>query len=142
MSQNYANHRRFVPAFHFVALPILLLYFIWCIYRLVRAFSMETVASLLVALALVIVALCARLFAIKVQDRVIRLEERLRMAQLLPADLRSRIEEFTPEQLVALRFASDVEVPELARKVLADKIEKRDPIKKMVKNWRGDYLRA
>ena len=76
------------------------------------------------------------------QDRVIRLEMRLRMQQLLPADLRPRIPEFSVGQLVALRFASDQELPELARKVLDEKIEDRKAIKKLVKNWQPDFLRA
>jgi hypothetical protein len=142
MTQSYANHRRFVAPFHFFALPILMLNVIYVIYKAARGVSFDSVWNVLVALALVLVALFARLFALKVQDRVIRLEERLRMAQILPADLRGRLDEFTVEQLVALRFASDAELPDLARKVLGEKIDKRDPIKKMVKNWRGDYARA
>lgn len=142
MTQNYSNHRRFVPAFHFVVLPILAVNLIYSIYRVFRAFSWENLLLLLVAVALAIVALCARLFALKAQDRVIRLEERLRMNELLPADLRPRIGELTPDQFIALRFASDAELPELARKVLTDKIAGRDTIKKMIKDWRGDYLRV
>lgn len=142
MTQSYANHRRFVPPFHFFALPVLLVNAVWSIYRVIRGYSWENLLSLLVAIALVIVALCARLFALKAQDRVIRLEERLRMGQVLPGDLRGRVGEFSAEQLIALRFASDEELPELARRVLAEKLEKRDPIKKLVKNWRGDFLRV
>jgi hypothetical protein len=84
----------------------------------------------------------ARVFALKVQDRVIRLEERLRMERLLPADLQARIEEFSVPQLVGLRFASDAELPELARKVLDEKVKEAKAIKRMVKSWRGDFLRA
>jgi hypothetical protein len=73
---------------------------------------------------------------------VIRLEERLRYERVLPADLKPRIEEFTVSQLVALRFASDAELPGLARKVLDEKMNERKSIKQMVKNWRPDYLRA
>jgi hypothetical protein len=142
MTQNYSNHTRFVPPFHFVALPILLINFLYSIYRVIHVYSWENLLSLLLAVALVLIALFGRLFALSVQDRVIRLEERMRMAQLLPADLRPRINEFAPAQLVALRFASDEELPELARKVLTDKISERSAIKKMIKNWRGDYLRA
>ena len=84
----------------------------------------------------------ARHFALRVQDRVIRLEMRLRLAQLLPADLRPRINELTPKQLVALRFASDEELPDLVRTVLVDRITDGRAIKKMIRNWQGDYLRA
>jgi hypothetical protein len=80
--------------------------------------------------------------ALKVQDRVIRLEERLRYQRLLPADLQPRIDDFTVNQLVSLRFASDAELPALARKVLDDKIDDRKTIKQMIKVWRPDYLRA
>jgi hypothetical protein len=142
MTQNYSNHVRFVPPFHFVALPILAINLIYSIYRVIHIFSWENLLSLLLAVAFVLIALFGRLFALSVQDRVIRLEERMRMAQLLPADLRARINEFEPGQLVALRFASDEELPELARKVLTDKIGERKAIKQMIKNWRGDYLRA
>jgi hypothetical protein len=142
MTQNYSNHTRFVPPFHFVALPILAINLIYSIYRVIHIFLWENLLTLLLAVALVLIALFGRLFALSVQDRVIRLEERMRMAQLLPADLRPRINEFEPAQLVALRFASDEELPELARKVLTDKIGERKAIKQMIKNWRADYLRA
>ena len=90
------------------------------------------------AFAFIVTALFARVFALTAQDRVIRLEERLRMREILPAELKPRINEFTREQIIGLRFASDAELPELAATVLRDKIEKREPIKKMVKNWRPD----
>jgi len=95
-----------------------------------------------VALALLLGFLTSRMATLKVQDRVIRLEERLRYQRLLPADLQPRIEEFSLAQLVSLRFASDAELPALARKVLADKLEERKAIKQLVKNWKPDYLRA
>ena len=88
------------------------------------------------------IALFARVFALKAQDRVIRLEERLRMRELLPADLKSRIQEFSADQLIALRFASDAELPDLAATVLRDNIQARDAIKKMVKDWRADEQRV
>jgi hypothetical protein len=140
--QTFENHVRFVPAVHFVALPILAVNFFYAGYQAVAHFSAGTVIGLAVAVALVIVALFARVMALTVQDRVIRLEERLRMRALLPSDLQDRIEEFTPKQLVALRFASDGELPALARKVLDGKIEDQKAIKQMVTKWRADYLRA
>ena len=142
MSQNYANHARLVPPFHFFALPVLLANFIWQGYHLIKGLSANTVISTLLALALIMVALFARMFALTVQDRVIRLEMRLRMERVLPADLRSRIGEFSVGQLVALRFASDGELPELSRKVLDGKIEDRKAIKLMVREWQADWLRA
>jgi len=89
-----------------------------------------------------VMAFLARIFALGVQDRVIRLEERLRYARLLPDDLRARIGEFTINQLVALRFACDAELPVLARKVLDTKMNERKAIKRMVQNWRPDYQRV
>lgn len=141
--QNYGNHVKWVPPFHFFVLPVMLLNFGWSIYRLIHHwFSWDTLIGVLTALALVLLMFLARLFALSVQDRVIRLEERIRFQKLLPEDLKPRIGEFTVAQLVSLRFASDGELPELARKVLTDKIEDRKTIKLMIKNWRADYLRA
>jgi Family of unknown function (DUF6526) len=141
--QDFANHVRFVPAFHLVALPILLLNLGWSIYELVHTwFSFGAVVGVLLAIALLLVALYARMFALTVQDRVIRLEMRLRMEKILPADLKPRVPEFTVDQLVALRFASDAELPELSRRVLEEKVKDRKSIKQMIKTWKADYLRA
>jgi hypothetical protein len=104
--------------------------------------SRDNIVSLLVAIALIILWAFSRLFTLTVQDRVIRLEMRLKLAALLPAETRSRIPEFTVAQLVSLRFASDEELPALARKVLDEKINDRKTIKKMIKNWQADELRA
>ncbi len=142
MAQNYSNHARLVPPFHFFALPVLLVNIGWKIYQAIKTPSADTVIATFVAVALIIVALCARLFALKVQDRVIRLEMRLRMAGVLPPELRARIPEFTVDQLIGLRFASDEELPALARKVLDERIAARKPIKQMVKNWQADEMRA
>jgi len=141
--QNLQNHTKLVPPFHMFVLPVLLLNAGWTIYHLIKTgVSFESVLLVLMAFALLTFALFARLFALTVQDRVIRLEMRLRMAEILPADLRPRIPEFTVGQLVSLRFASDAELPALARKVLDDKMESRKAIKQMITNWQGDYLRA
>lgn len=141
-AQNFKNHSKIVPAFHLVAGPIFMFYVVWTIVRLVRHFSADNVVSVLVAIALLILAFEARLFALRVQDRVIRLEMRLRMRDVLPADLQTRIPEFTVGQLIALRFAGDLELPGLARKVLDEKLNDRTAIKKMVQNWQADTLRA
>ena len=142
MSQNFENHAKFVPAWHFVAAPILLLNFGFAVYHLVNVRSLDNVVGLLLAIALLILWAFSRLFALTVQDRLIRLEMRLRMALVLPAEMRSRIPEFTVAQLVSLRFASDEELPALARKVLDEKINDRKAIKKLIKNWQPDELRA
>ncbi len=141
--QNLQNHARFVPPFHMFVLPVLLLNIGWTIYHLVKAgISFESVLGVLMAFALFVLAFCARVFTLTVQDRVIRLEMRLRLAEILPAELRPRIPEFTAGQLVSLRFASDAELPALARKVLDDKLNDRKAIKQLIKEWQGDYLRA
>ncbi len=142
MPQTYQNHTRWVPAYHFVGMPIFVLNFVWAAYRLVTGFAVDTVISLLLAVALVLGFFFARVFALAAQDRVIRLEERLRMQTLLPADLKPRIDEFTTSQLIALRFASDAELPALARKVLDEKIAERKPIKEAIEVWRPDYQRV
>jgi hypothetical protein len=140
--QNFKNHARFVPAFHFFVAPVFILNIVWSVVRVVRSFSFGTIVSLLVAIALFLLAFTARIFALTVQDRVIRLEMRLRMQQMLPADLTPRIPEFTVSQLVALRFASDAELPDLARKVLQENLTERKAIKTLVQNWQPDHLRA
>ncbi len=141
--QNFANHVKFVPAFHFCAVPVFVINFGWSLYRLrTLGFSFAGIFGVLLATALVILVFSARLFALAVQDRVIRLEERLRYERLLPADLQARIGEFDVAQFVSLRFASDAELPGLARKVLDEKLTKRKAIKLLVKNWKADYLRA
>jgi hypothetical protein len=142
MTQNFENHTKLVPAFHFVVLPIFAINLVWSLYRIAHVFSAESVISLLVAVAFVLLALYSRMFSLTVQDRVIRLEMQLRMQQLLPADLKPRIPEFTVAQLVSLRFASDAELPGLARKVLDEKMNDRKAIKKMILKWQPDLLRA
>jgi hypothetical protein len=141
--QTFANHTRLFPPFHFFVLPVLLINFGWSIYRWkTLGFSLDGFVSIVVALALLVGFVSVRIFALSVQDRVIRLEERLRYERLLPADLQLRTAEFTVSQLVSLRFASDAELPALARKVLDDKLNDRKAIKQLVKNWKPDYLRA
>lgn len=142
MSQNYQNHARFVPGFHRVALPILLVNLLWSIYRLIRGFSGANALGMAVAVALLLVAYYARVFALAVQDRVIRLEMALRFEKLLPADLKPRIGDLTVNQFVSLRFASDAELPALTRKVLDEKLNDREAIKQMIKEWKPDELRA
>ena len=141
--QNFANHVRMVPGFHYFVMPVMGLNFGWSIYRWkVAGFSLDAFISVITAAALLMLMFYARLFALKVQDRVIRLEERTRLERLLPADLKPRIGEFTSGQLVAMRFGCDAELPALARKVLTDNIQGGKAIKQMVQTWRPDYLRA
>jgi hypothetical protein len=141
--QNFANHTKYVPPFHFFVLPMLLINFGIQLYWWIKlGFVPVHFIPVLVSAALLTGFVTVRLMALSVQDRVIRLEERLRFARLLPADLQPRIGEFTAGQLVALRFASDAELPALARKVLDEKLTERKAIKQLVKNWKPDYHRA
>ncbi len=140
--QNLANHARLVPPYHYVAGPILLVNFGWAAYGLFGGLSFDAILNVFVAAALIILFLFARLFALKAQDRVIRLEMRLRMHELLPEDLRGRINDFTPTQMVGLRFAGDTELPQLARKVLDENITAATPIKELITDWQPDYHRV
>lgn len=142
MPQTYENHVRFVPLYHFVAGPIFLLNFLWSLYRMITGFSVDSVIGVAVAVALIVLFFFARVFALGAQDRVIRLEERLRMQAVLPDDLKPRINDYTTDQLLALRFASDAELPELARKILDENVGDRKSIKELVKAWRPDYQRV
>ena len=140
--QTFENHARILPAYHYVAFPLFAVNFFYSLYQAVVYFSWGNLIMLGVAIGLVLLLFLSRIMAITVQDRVIRLEEHMRMRELLPADLKSRIGEFSVKQLVALRFASDAELPVLARRVLDDKITDQKTIKKLVQNWRADYQRA
>ena len=140
--QNFENHARILPAYHYVAFPLFALNFFYMLYQVVTSFSWGNLVGFGLSVALVLLFFVARVMALTVQDRVIRLEERLRMRALLPADLQARIDEFTVKQLVALRFASDQELPALARRVLDEKIADLKAIKKMVTTWRADDQRA
>jgi len=141
--QNFSNHTRFVPPYHFFVLPVLAANVVGQIYWWVKLeFPIGRILPILVSVALLLGFLSVRLMTLRVQDRLIRLEERLRYERLLPPDLQPRIGEFTVSQLVSLRFASDAELPALARKVLAEKLKNRKAIKQLVKEWKPDYLRA
>jgi hypothetical protein len=140
--QTFENHARILPVYHYVAFPLFAVNFFFALYQAVTAFSWANLVAFGVALALILLFFVARVMVLTVQDRVIRLEETSRMRALLPADLQPRIGEFSVKQLVALRFASDGELPVLARTVLDGRITDQKAIKKMVREWRADYQRA
>ena len=141
--QNLRNHTKFVPTYHFFVLPVLVANFLWSLSRLRNlGFSFAGIFGVIFAAALVVLAFRARLFALAVQDRVIRLEERLRYERVLPEELRWRADELTVNQIISLRFACDEELAQLMRKVLDEKLTERKAIKQLIKNWRPDYLRA
>jgi hypothetical protein len=139
--QSFENHAIIVPGYHRVMTGLVFLLFVYAVYRLAADLSLENAAGLLLIVALVLIGFYARAFALGVQDRVIRLEERLRLERLLPDDLRARIDSFATEQLIALRFASDAELPELARRVLDEGMADRKTIKRAIREWRPDHQR-
>ena len=145
--QSYANHSRLVPGFHFVTLGVLAVNLLWSLYRLFWPYSEEVpvldrIVAVLAAGGIAGLAYYARIFPLAVQDRVIRNEMHARLESALPPDLRPRIGELRRGQLVALRFAGDEELPELARQILDGKLKKGDEIKRAVRKWRADHLRA
>jgi Family of unknown function (DUF6526) len=140
--QNAANHARFVPGYHYLAGTLALLNLIWAIYRSVTHPTVESHAAILVGIILLLLFFYLRAFPLAVQDRLIRLEERLRLARLMPPKMQSRLDELTPGQLIALRFASDAELPELATRVINERLTSRKQIKLMIREWRADHMRV
>jgi hypothetical protein len=140
--QSFEHHARYVPLYHVVLFGILVLNLFWSLYNLVRGFSFATVMGVLMALAFLGFFAYLRVFPLTVQDRVIRLEMRLRLERLLAPDWKARIPELTREQLVALRFAGDDELPGLVREVLEKNLTDRKEIKRKIRNWQADHFRA
>jgi hypothetical protein len=140
-TQNFSNHARLDPPFHFFVLPVFALTVIVAIVHAIRWPGFHTAWAVLFSIAALVLVFKVRLYALKVQDRVIRLEERLRLFSLLDAPLRSRIGELNESQLIALRFASDEELPALVNEVLTRKLGPKE-IKQSIKTWRGDYWRV
>jgi hypothetical protein len=140
--QTYKNHVRFFPPFHFFVAPVLMLNVLYTAWRLYQTPSIAAGWAVVVAAALLMLALVARVMALTVQDRVIRMEMRLRLREALPPDLLPRIPELTRQQMVALRFASDAELPALVRDVVEGRAATQKAIKERVQNWQADYLRC
>jgi uncharacterized protein DUF6526 len=142
-TQSFATHRRFFPLFHFFAIPLLVMN---VIVRIVYAWMHRGARlvwwEIVVALALLALGFASRVMVLTVQDRLIKLEETLRLQRCLPDDLRGRIGELSNGQLVSLRFCGDDEVAGLTRSVLDGKLKSRDEIKKQIKTWRPDNQRA
>jgi hypothetical protein len=139
--QTLANHARFDPLFHFFLVPVLLICFIASIVFLFHGVNALHIWLAVFSLAAFLLCFKTRVYALKVQDRVIRLEERLRLSALLPDALKFRIPELTEQQLVALRFAADAEVPSLVERILRENLQPK-AIKQAIQTWRPDYWRA
>jgi hypothetical protein len=144
--QNYSNHTRWYPLFHFVVVPLLVLNLLDHLVRIFTASNwdlrLEQIMWTIFSITLILLALAARLMVLTVQDRVIRLEEKLRYAGVLTPELNARCSSLTKGQTVALRFASDDELPALVERTLDGGFEGTKPIKVAIKNWRADDLRA
>lgn len=140
--QTYATHRRVHRVFHFVVFPILFINFVVMVVLLARNTTPMAAWNAIVAAALMWLSVIVRGYATRNQDRIIRLEEQVRLSRSLPEDLRARIPELTTGQLVALRFCTDGELPELTRAVLSGDVKGRENIKKRIKTWRPDTLRV
>jgi hypothetical protein len=140
--QSFKSHRRYVPIYHFVALPILILNVVAQVLYFLKYRTPYKLFMIVVAIALVIIPFSLRTMIARVQDRVIRLEERSRLSNLLPAEMHAGINDLTPGQLVGLRFAPDDEVVALAQRCMSGELTKGQQIKREIKNWRPDNLRA
>lgn len=139
--QTFANHAKLVPLFHFVLFGMLFLNLIYRVVHLFRAASWEAGFDLLLAVAFLLMFYYVRMFPLRVQDRLIRLEMQHRLRDVLGDDLHPRISEITASQLIALRFASDEELPELVRRVLDQELKGRRQIKEEIASWRADHMR-
>jgi hypothetical protein len=140
--QSAANHARYVPGYHFVTGALALLNLLWALYRVSTRPNGDAYSALVVAVTLMLIFLYARQFPVAVQDRLIRLEERLRLARLMPPEMQQPCDDLTPSQLIALRFASDAELPELTTRVIREGITGRAQIKALIRDWRPDHMRV
>jgi hypothetical protein len=141
-TQTFENHTRFVTGFHRVTGGLLVVYLLWAIYRAVTLKDAASHHIMVGAFAMAGVAWYTRVFPLTAQDRIIRLEEQLRMARLLPEDLRGRAAALSRGQYVALRFASDEELPALVRWVVDNNVTDGKAIKQRIRVWRADTLRV
>jgi hypothetical protein len=140
--QTYANHRRVFPLYHLFAMPVLAANLLVAVWYAVRAPSVHTLWQLAVAAALVAGLVASRASTLIVQNRVVGLETRLRLAATLPAELRQRIPELRLRQLIGLRFAGDAELPALVERCLAGELRTADQVKRQIREWRPDWQRA
>jgi hypothetical protein len=140
--QTIKNHTRIVPMYHMGVFFPLVLNFLWSVYRTVQDPTADRLIGLILSVALLLMFFSVRQQILTVQDRLIRLEMRLRLRELLPADVFARATALPVRQLIALRFASDAELPALVGDVLAGRLTSQKDIKTRVKDWQADLLRA
>jgi len=140
--QSYKTHVRMHPPFHYFLMPVMLINFIWQVVLFVLRPGWTQGEWVVVSAALVIMAFLVRINPLRAQDRIIRLEEQLRYQRVLPQDLAQRAATLRPGQIIALRFASDAELPGLVRQALDNNFAKPDEIKRAIKDWRADTFRV
>lgn len=140
--QNYSNHRRFMPLYHFVAFPILTVNLFLAIYVFYRAPGKMTAWGIILAIGLLAGLGALRISVLIVQNRIIRLELMMRLAHVLPPETRSRMSELRLGQMIGLRFASDQELPGLVERCLSGDLKSASEIKREIKDWQPDYVRA
>ncbi len=142
VAQTFANHRRYHPTWHFVAVPVVMLHVTIAAYHAWRFPTRWNIWTVVFAVGVVLAVFAARVQTLRVQDRVIRLEMRLRLREVLPALLAGRIMELSTSQLVGLRFAGDAELPALVERCLKGELKDKEAVKKEVRDWQPDFLRA
>ena len=140
--QSYASHRRWLPVWHFFVLPVLTANALIAAWRLFQNPVLGVAWHFVVAAALLVGIIWSRQMPVATQDRIIRLEERTRLARILPAELKGKEEGLTARQYIALRFAPDEEVPELVRRIHSGELKSADDIKRAIKSWRADHMRV
>ena len=141
-TQNFANQRRWVPVYHYFASPIIYGYALYAIWLAISVPGLTETVHAVWALAVAVLTLSARAMSLRLQNRLIRLEMRLRMKEILPAALNERAKVLTIRQLVALRFASDAELPGLVERTLKGDFARPVDIKRAITDWQGDYRRV
>ena len=142
--QHYKNHTRFDPVWHFFIVPILIINIGFSVYATIRHWPVHSHIFgwwIVMSIVLLLAVGRARQHSLTAQDRIIRLEERLRFAALLPPDLLARSQSLTPRQYIGLRFASDQELPALVKRALDENLSSKQ-IKEAIVTWRPDYLRV
>jgi hypothetical protein len=140
-TQNLKNHGRLDPAFHLFTFGVYLLNLVYAGFHLYRQPSLSSGWYLVLSIVVIIPILKLRMYPLKVQDRLIRLEERLRLQALAPQEWHPQIYRLSEDQLIALRFAADDEVVELAKQALEHNLNRKQ-IKERIRNWRADDWRV
>ena len=139
--QSAASHAKIDPLFHYFLLPVSFANVVVEIYAIIRRPTYSELWALVLAIAFFLAIFRIRTYSLRVQDRLIRLEETLRLQRVLPASMHGDIASLNHGQFIGLRFASDAELPGLVQQTLANHWKAKD-IKGAIKNWRPDHFRV